>query len=84
MIDKGLNVDLNDEMTKALESKLQEKKKKKSLREAIFKHRDSWLFSTAKNLKTVYQNYLSQLRELEKTERIKKEQQERDRHKEEE
>lgn len=60
-------------MTKALESKLQEKKKKKNLREAIFKYRESKLFSEAKSLKTVYQNYLGQLREQERSERIKKE-----------
>lgn len=45
---------MTDEMTKALESKLQEKKKKKSMREAIFKYRDNYLFSSARNLKTVY------------------------------
>lgn len=45
-------------MTKALESKLQEKKKKKSLREAIFKYRENELFASAKNLKTVYQSFI--------------------------
>ncbi|EAS06871.1 hypothetical protein TTHERM_00725900 (macronuclear) [Tetrahymena thermophila SB210] len=84
VIDKGLNVDLNDEMTKALESKLQEKKKKKNLREVIFKYKDDFMFAKAKNLKTVFQTYLGYLREIERNERIKKEQQERDKHKEEE
>ncbi|KAL4507070.1 hypothetical protein ABPG72_001863 [Tetrahymena utriculariae] len=84
VIDKGLNVDLNDEMTKALESKLQEKKKKKNLREVLFKYKDDQMFERAKHLKTVFQTYLGYLREIERNERIKKEQQERDKHKEEE
>ncbi|KAL4460470.1 hypothetical protein ABPG74_000221 [Tetrahymena malaccensis] len=84
VIDKGLNVDLNDEMTKALESKLQEKKKKKNLREIIFKYKDDQIFQRANQFKTIFQAYLGHLREIERNERIKKEQQERDKHKEEE